>query len=270
MEEKENKATLEQKAQEGTEKQGGWRGLLGKRKPGLDLEDDEAVGSYLTDELGRLDRNDETNRKMNELIMEDKRNAGLLSGIFNRKDENGEPFKLVDFIVKSWWKEIKGATEAEEAIAMINKRIADEEKEAADKAKRKKEVEDNFEKMNAALGSALKKTGVDNATAQKMIDWLYGTDEEDGLYVKVPKHSLDEDDFVKLIHAFTRDKSLEEARSEGMAEGRKARPSAVHRSQTAKAMTDLGGGGGGDLPSESPDQNPTATRYTGMKPRFNQ
>ena len=243
-----------------------WRNYLGGRNKDLNLDDDEAVGNYLEGEFGRLDKSDEVNKRMNELISKDRRNAGLLSGVFSGNGENGEEFDLTGYIVENWFDELKEATSPEEAIERISKKMAEQEEQAARDAKRDEDAKQKFEAMGEALNAAMQKTGVDEATCQKVVDWLYGTEDAPGLYARIPERNVNEDDFVKLIHAFTRDKSLEDARNEGMRQGKEQRAGATHRSNSAMAQTDLGGGGGSAEPEE--DKNPTATRYGRMKGRF--
>lgn len=244
-----------------------WRDILGARNKELNLDDDEAVGSYLEGELGRLDKSDEVNKRMNDLIANDKRNAGLYAGVFGGVDDEGKEFNLVNYIVDQWFDELHGATTSEEAIERINKKMAEQEEEAAKEAKRDEEAKAKFDAMGEALNAAMQKTNIDQATAQKLVDWLYGTEDQPGLYARIPERSVNEDDFVKLIHAFTRDKSLEDARQEGMREGKTQRAGASHRSSSAMAQTDLGGGGGSVEP-EKKEEEPTAARYNSMKPRF--
>ena len=249
-----------------------WRKYLSGRNKDLNLDDDEAVGEYLEGEFGRLDKSDEVNKRMNELISKDKRNAGLYAGAFSGVGENGEEFNLVNYIVSQWFDELHDATNSDEAIERINKKMAEQEEEAAREAKRDEDAKTKFEAMGQALNSAIQKTNIDEATAQKVVDWLYGRQGENedefepGLYTRIPERSLTEDDFVKLIYAFTRDKSLEDARNEGKRMGKEQRAGANHRGASAMAQTDLGAGGGGTERTE--DTNPTATRYSSMRPKL--
>ena len=256
----------------GVQQKSGWRNYLSSRNKDLNLDDDEAVGQYLEGEFGRLDKSDEVTKRLNELISKDKRNAGLYAGAFSGVGDNGEPFNMVDYIVSQWFDELHDATNSEEAIERINRKMAEQEEEAAQAAKRDEDAKQKFEAMGRALSAAIKQTNIDEATAQKVVDWLYGKqgeteDEyEPGLYSRIPERSVTEDDWIKLIHAFTRDKSLEDARNEGKRLGKEQRSGANHRSASAMAQTDLGGGGGGA--ERENNDNPTVNRYNAMKPRF--
>ena len=244
-----------------------WRDVLGARNKELDLDDDDAVGGYLEGEFGRLDKSEEVNKRMNELISKDKRNAGLLSGMFSGKGDDGEDFDMVGYIVNNWFDELHSATTSEEAIERINQKMAEQEQEAAEDAKREQDAKAKFDAMEEALNAAMKKTNTDGATAQKLVDWLYGTEDSPGLYMRIAERNVTEDDFTKLIHAFTRDKSLEAARNEGIRTGKVQRAGAAHRSASEMAQTDLGGGGS-SAEREQEEENPTATRYGNMRPRF--
>ena len=242
-----------------------WRDIIRGRNKDLNADDDEAVADYLSSEFGRLDKSDETNRRMNELIGSDPRNATMLNGIFSGKSEDGSDFNLVDYLLDTYYDDLKESANKEDMLERVNKRMAAKEQAAAEEAARSNEVEENFGRMKDALSAAISATGIDEATAQKVLDWLYGKDEEDGLYLRIPQRAITEDDFVKLIHAYTRDESLEKAREEGRGEGRRQRPGAAHRNNGG-TNTDLGGGSGGAEPEK--DENPTATRYRNMRPRF--
>lgn len=236
------------------------------RKSDLDVDDDDAVHGYLSGELDRLDKSDETNRRMNELISQDGRSAGLITGFLSGKGEDGEDFDLAGYIMQNWFDEIRESATPEEAARRVNEKMANEEKAAAEQAKRDKSIEENFAKMSDALGAAMKRVGADGKTAQEAMDWLFGTDEQEGLILRIPKRTLSEDDFVKILYAFGRDAELEKSRNEGRSEGRRTRPGATHRS-AAPDNTDLGGGGGG-IETEPEEENTTARRYGGMRPRF--
>ena len=244
-----------------------WRDLIGGRNKELNLDDDDAVGDYLAGEFSRLDKSDEVSKRLNELISKDKRNAGLYAGAFSGQGEDGNEFDLVGYIVDNWWDEIHESTNSEEAIERINRRMAQEEEDAAKDAKRDEDAKAKFEEMATALNAAMQKTNADQSTAQKVVDWLYGTSDTPGLYSRIPERSVNEDDFIKLIYAFTRDKSLEDARNEGIREGKERRAGASHRSASQMAQTDLGTDSGG-VSERSTEDNPTVSRYSGMKPRY--
>lgn len=243
-----------------------WRNYLAGRNKDLNLDDDDAVGGYLEDEFGRLDKLDKVNKQMDELILKDKRNAGAFAGLFKNDEEVNEDFLLRDYIIENWWQEIRDAVDAEDAIERINKKMADEEEQAAKDAKRDEDAAAKFEAMGMALNDAAKETGVDEATCKKVVDFLYGTDEEGGLYARIAERNVSKEDFVKLIYAFNRDKSLEDARNEGLRKGKEQRSGAAHRSASVMAQTDLGGGGGSE--EKETDENPTAKRYGQMGRRF--
>lgn len=244
----------------------GWRDLLRKRSEDLDVDDDSAVSDYLRGEFDRLDRGDEASRKMNDILTSEPRYAGLLSGMLTHKTEDGEEFSLVDYLVEHWFDELKESASREDLIERVNKKLALEEEQLASRSAREKEAEENFKNMNDALTSAIVKTGIDNETAQKVLDWLYGTEEDPGLFMRIPEKNVSEDDWVRLIHAFTRDKSLDEARQAGIREGRATRPGQSHRSSSVAVPADLGGGSG--TAPEEQDENPTVSRYRGMRPRY--
>ena len=112
----------------------------------------------------------------------------------------------------------------------------------------------------------MRQVTVDEANVVSMLEWLYGTQDTDGIIHKIIRHELDAEDWKRIIHAFNMDMEIEAAREEGRKQGRTARPGAIHRNLAEKAPTDLGGGGNGG--GEEKVEDPTLQRYKDMKRRI--
>lgn len=250
-----------------------YRELLRGRKNDLDVDSDEAIYDYLDNGFKEYDSMKAENEKarkasesMRKLIDSDRDARNIFDGLLSKTDEEGNPFSLVGYILNEHYDEIKDSESAEEALQKIAKKQDALAKEEEQKAERQKTREANYEKAEQALASAKKSVGADNKTSAEMLNWLLS--EEDGskgLMWRLPMFELTEDDFTKLLYAFMRDSELERATNAGRAEGREQKPGAMHR--RTNAPTDLGSGTGGMEPEEE-DENPTATRYGRMKPRF--
>lgn len=242
-----------------------WQKRMSERNPDLDLDDDDALDAYLGEQFSEADKRKEDNERVNRAIMSDPRNARLVSGILTGKNDDGEDFNLLKEIIVNYGAELKDFANTEEALAWLAEKQQQEAEEAAAEAKRKEEVANNLAKMNEIAKEVADEVGADNATMQKLVDWVYG--EEDGLFRRILSRTLTKEDITSLLYAVTRDSDLERAREEGRRAGRGQRPGAAHRG-FSEAPTDLGGGGSGAPETEEPEENPTMRSYDRMKPRF--
>lgn len=251
-----------------------WRERLKSRNPELDMENDDAMDEYLGGQFDKVDKADADNKRLNELITSDDRYANTLSGIFSGQEEDGTEFNLVKHLFKNYWPDLKDYENSEEALAALDERLKEEEETKSNTEKAKEEIASNFEQMKQDANDAMQQTGVDEKTMQELVNWLYGVTDpetgeitEEGLCVRIEKRCVNTDDFVKLIHAYTREGELEKARQSGMSEGRKQRPGASHRNNSS-IPTYTGGGGSSESGEGEEEKNPIASRYGSMKPRY--
>ena len=241
----------------------GWRKALAKRNAELDLDDDEAVGNYLSQSFADYDKAITERKKFNDVLSSDPHAAELLTGLASGKDESGETFSLVAFLLDKYADEISEFTNSEEGIARVRKKEAEAVKKAAEAEARKKESDENLKKSDEELTKAVQQTNIDEAKVNEMLSWLYGEEGKEGFILRIIKNKLDSKDWEVLIHAFNRDSDLESARVEGARNIRKAR-SVAHRNLD-EAPTDLGGGSGGEQHEE---EDPTVSLYRNMKRKF--
>ena len=225
-----------------------------------------AVGEFLDDSFKRYDDSESQRENLNKVLAEDSRAAGILTGLASGMDENGEPFSLVEYLITNYGDDIREAATTEEAIKKAKEKEAARIKEAADEEKRKRDAEEKLRKTDEALTEAVRQVNVDEANVVSMLEWLYGTQDTDGIIHKIIRHELDAEDWKRIIHAFNMDMEIEAAREEGRKQGRTARPGAIHRNLAEKAPTDLGGGGNGG--GEEKVEDPTLQRYKDMKRRI--
>lgn len=247
----------------------GWRDVLKARNAELDLDDDEAVGSYLDDSFQAFDRAEEERRQFNEALSSDPRSAGILTGIASGLNEDGEPFSLGGYLIQNYDDILneyyQGEISKEEAVQRAKERDAQRIKEAADAEARKKTADENLARTDEALTKAMQQNNVDEANVSSMLDWLYGSEETEGFIHRVVRHELDADDWGRLIHAFNIEADAEAARAEGKAAMRQQRAEPHRNAQ--KAPTYTGGGGSSDVAPKG-SGNPTADLYSTMKRKF--
>ena len=96
-------------------------------------------------------------------------------------DENGEPFSLVEYLITNYGDDIRDAATTEEAIKKAKEKEAARIKEAADEEKRKRDAEEKLRKTDEALTEAVRQVNVDEANVVSMLEWLYGTQDTDGI-----------------------------------------------------------------------------------------
>jgi hypothetical protein len=242
-----------------------WRDVLAERNPDLNIDDEQDVGDYMTDQFSQFDEGERQRKSFNDMLAGDERTAGLLTGLATGMDENGEEFSLAGYLLKNYGDIIRDAADEEDAVKKAKEREAETIKKAADEAKRKETLDAALKKTDEALTEAVNSANVDDATAQAMLAWLYGDKEGEGLVHRIIRHELDAEDWSKLLFAFNRDNSLSAAREEGRKSGAKGRAANAHRNFAAP--TDLGGGGGTEQVEET-IEDPTLKRYQGMKRKF--
>lgn len=245
------------------------REFLASRNPDLDIDDDEAVTSYLEQELGEYDNAKKQQAMINDMLAKDDRSAGVLTGLFSGKGADGEPFSLVGYLVENYGADLLDSMSTEEAVEKAKKREAAIIKEEADKAARQKELELNLKTTDEALTKAVQETGIDDKTVADLLDWLYSDDEERaGLIHRFIRNQLDANDWTRLIYAFIRDAEISRAEQKGAAHARSSSSRAsMHRDLSRQAPTDLGGGTTGDY-SERREKDPMLSHLDSMKRKF--
>lgn len=244
-----------------------WRDVLAERNPDLNIDDEQDVGDYMSDQFSQFDEGERQRKSFNDMLSSDERTAGLLTGLATGMDENGEEFSLAAYLLKNYGDIIRDAADEEDAVKKAREREAESIKKAADEAKRKKSLEGALKKTDEALTEAVNAANVDDATAQAMLAWLYGSkDDDNDLVHRIIRHELNTDDWSRLLFAFNMDNSLTAAREEGRKNGAKSRAGKSHRNLAENIPTDLGGGGGEESGEEYED--PTIQRYKGMRRRF--
>lgn len=249
------------------EKKRNWRDVVSTRNPDLNLDDEEAVASWMDDEFMKSDKINNERTQLNDLLTTNPTAAGILTGLSSGMSDDGTPFSLSAYLLDNYYDEIVNSQTKEEAIEKARKREAENIKNAAEEEKQKKRASDNLKASDEALTQAMNDINVDEATVSSMLTWLYGDkDKNNGFIYRIVRNEINKDDWTKLLYAFNRDKDLQAARNNGAREARNERGK-THRSFKDENMpADLGGGGG--VSQETDNEDPTVQRYRAMKRRF--
>lgn len=259
----------EESKEEGKEpKKRNWREVAASRNPDLNLDDDDAVATWLEESFNNADRMNTEREQLNELLTTNPQAAGILTGLSSGMGEDGKPFSLTAYLLDNYWDEIQEARNKEEAVEHARKREAEQLKKVAEDEKRKKETAEKLEAEDVALSEARDATNTDEATVMNMLQWVFGDkDKQDGFLYRAIRHELSKDDWERLLYAFNRDKELETARKDGALESRNARTGGKpHRTFRENMPADLGGGG--TVQRDTAEEDPTIARYSKMGRRF--
>lgn len=239
-----------------------WKDIASARNPDLNLDDDEAVASWLEENFNQYDRINTERQQLNDLLASSPEAAGILTGLSEGISADGKPFSLMGYIIDNYWDEIQSAKTKEEAAEMASKKEAANIASAAEREKRSKSYSDNLAVSDQALTDAMNKANMDEAAVSGMLAWLYGdAEKQDGLIYRVVRNELNEEDWTRLLYAFNRDKDLDAARNDGRRESRSER-GAPHRTFKGNMPADLGGGG--SQMREPENEDPTVARYKKM------
>ena len=247
---------------EKTEKKRSWRDVVGTRNPDLNLDDDDAVAAYMQEQWDSYDKMQNERNQLNDLLVSSPQAAGILQGLSSGMDDNGEPFSLMGYLFRNYWDVIQKAKTEDEAVKIAKEMEADKIARAAEEEARKKNNASKLEAMDDALTEAMQSVNTDEASVNKMLEWLYGKD--DGLIYRVVRYELTKDDWEKLLYAFNRDGELDSARKDGE-RGARSSKGMPHRSFKNDMPADLGGGGS-EMPSQG-EEDPTLRRYRQMGKR---
>ena len=231
-----------------------WRDVAASRDPNLNLDDDEAVASWLEAGFKDWDKLKSDSEKLNELLSSDPRASGILTGLSSGMGDDGQPFSLSAYLLDNYYEEITGAASKEEAIERARKKEAENSKRAAEEEKRVKEAAEKINAEDDLLTEAVNETNSDEATASGMLSWLFGT-AQDGFIYRAIRHEINKDDWTRLLYAFSRDKELDNARSEGARNSRSERGKPHRSFKNENIPADLGGGASSR--TEPEDENPT-------------
>lgn len=224
-----------------------------KRYPDLPADDEDAFYGALGDEWDRMDRSDEAQRELGELLANDPRSAGFLTVM--RKGGNPMEY-LIEQYGDDFREALNDETKAKEFAEAFSKYA---EKQAKNK-ELQAQAEANMQKMLDDLDAAKAEGQFTDEDAGKAYSYLYG---DGGLLDRIITNDIHKDDWMMLMKAADydlmrqeADARVAEARQAGEVAGRNANIE-LNRRKRAKAARMPGdisqsGRGGGNGRQEDP------------------
>ena len=101
-----------------------WRDVVSGRNPELNMDDEDAVASYMEETFNNYDRMEGDQRQLNDLLTRDPQAAGILTGLSSGMDDNNQPFSLTAYLLDNYYDEIVNSESKEEAIEKARKKEA--------------------------------------------------------------------------------------------------------------------------------------------------
>ena len=222
------------------------------RFPDTSPDDEEAFYGKLGEEFDRIDRSDQAQKELGELLASDPRSAGFL--MVMRK--GGNP---LEFLIEQYGDEFREALndegKAKEFAAAFSKYA---ERQARNKALQQ-QAEANMQKMLDDLDAAQAEGGFTDDDAAQAYEYLYG---EKGLLDRIITNEIGKDDWMMLMKAAkydtmqaeARDK-IAQARNEGEIAGRNANIDIQKRrhAKTGNMPSDIASASGNATPRKQTD-----------------
>lgn len=215
---------------------------FGKKYPDVSMEDEDAYYGALTDEFDRIEKSDEQQRILGEMLGRDPRSAGLLMVMKN----GGNP---MEYLIESYGEDFREALNDEEKAKDFAAAFAKNIEKRAESEKLRAQAQANIQTMLDALDAAQADGSFSDDEAAKAFDYLYG---DGGLLDRILVNDIKKEDWMMLMKAENYDRMKAEgeeaaktAREEGLVEGRNANIDIQKKKQTqAKKMP-------GSIPSSS-------------------
>lgn len=192
---------------------------FGKKYPDLNIEDEDSYYGALTDEFDRIEKSDEEQRLLGEMLGRDPRSAGLLMVMKN----GGNP---MEYLIENYGEDFREALNDEEKAKEFASAFAKNIEKRAENEKLRAQAASNMQIMIDALDAAQKDGSFSDDDAAKAFDYLYG---DGGLLDRILVNDVKKEDWMMLMKAENYDRMKAEgeeaaktAHEEGVVEGRNA------------------------------------------------
>jgi hypothetical protein len=240
-------------------------GFFRARYPDVSEDDEAALYDRISEDYRNADLDRENMKKFNELLTQDERIAGLITGMASGKKGDGSPFSIAEYLLENYGDDIYSSTDPKEAAKKAAEREAAMQAESRAKAEMDEARKKNFEACDKAFEEAVKSLNINDTEAEKFLDWIYNPD--NGFIHRVWTYDVGKEDWVKLLQAYNYDNAVTKAEEKGYKRGRNEKiDMARHRESSRRNMPSDLSDSGASLDEEEKD--PTLTAYSKMKRRI--
>lgn len=220
--------------------------------PELNVDDDEALGAAILDDLDKYDQGRERMDRFNKTVQDSDIAPEMMAGILSGKNPDGSDFNLEEYILDNHIDYLLDYID-DNATAKEKMDRRREERDARRKADEEFEAgrQQRIEAEDAELDAAVAEMGYKPEQVKDLVDWIY--DKDDGLIVRAARYELTKDDFLRLFRIKDYDVRLAEAENRGFKRGKNEKIDMYKRDQDRRGEmpADLGGGA---KPADEPSQ----------------
>lgn len=240
-------------------------GFFRARYPDVPEDDEAALYDRISEDYRNADLDRENMKKFNELLTQDERIAGLITGMASGKKGDGSPFSIAEYLLENYGDDIYSSTDPKEAAKKAAEREAAMQAESRAKAEMDEARKKNFEACDKAFEEAVKSLNINDTEAEKFLDWIYNPD--NGFIHRVWTYDVGKEDWVKLLQAYNYDNAVTKAEENGYKRGRNEKiDMARHRESSRRNMPSDLSNSGASL--DEGEKDPTLTAYSKMKRRI--
>lgn len=240
-------------------------GFFRARYPDVPEDDEAALYDRISEDYRSADLDRENMKKFNELLTQDERIAGLITGMASGKKGDGSPFSIAEYLLENYGDDIYSSTDPKEAAKKAAEREAAMQAESRAKAEMDEARKKNFEACDKAFEEAVKSLNINDTEAEKFLDWIYNPD--NGFIHRVWTYDVGKEDWVKLLQAYNYDNAVTKAEENGYKRGRNEKiDMARHRESSRRNMPSDLSNSGASL--DEGEKDPTLTAYSKMKRRI--
>ena len=240
-------------------------GFFRARYPDVSEDDEAALYDRISEDYRNADLDRENMKKFNELLTQDERIAGLITGMASGKKGDGSPFSIAEYLLENYGDDIYSSTDPKEAAKKAAEREAAMQAESRAKAEMDEARKKNFEACDKAFEEAVKSLNINDTEAEKFLDWIYNPD--NGFIHRVWTYDVGKEDWVKLLQAYNYDNAITKAEENGYKRGRNEKiDMARHRESSRRNMPSDLSNSGASL--DEGEKDPTLTAYSKMKRRI--
>lgn len=240
-------------------------GFFRARYPDVPEDDEAALYDRISEDYRNADLDRENMKKFNELLTQDERIAGLITGMASGTKDDGSPFSIAEYLLENYGDDIYSSTDPKEAAKKAAEREAAMQAESRAKAEMDEARKKNFEACDKAFEEAVKSLNINDTEAEKFLDWIYNPD--NGFIHRVWTYDVGKEDWVKLLQAYNYDNAVTKAEENGYKRGRNEKiDMARHRESSRRNMPSDLSNSGASL--DEGEKDPTLTAYSKMKRRI--